>query len=101
MKMKLNQTKPKSTTGRALLVGTVGSWLAFGMCLGPCGSESLSLVCIHFSTQVYHSVTWVEEGQPTVEDFSELGKAYFFKILKLRTDHHSPQHTGQRLIVLF
>ena len=64
--MKLNQTKPKSTSGRALLVGTVGSWHAFGMCLGQYGSESLSLVCTHFSTQVYHFVKWVDEGHPTV-----------------------------------
>ena len=54
--MKLNQTKPKSISGRALLVATVGSWHAFGMCLGQYGSESLSLVCTHFSTQVYHFV---------------------------------------------
>ena len=70
--MKLNQIKPKSTSGRALLVGTVGyppsvgSWHAFGMCLGQYGSESLSLVCTHFSTQVYHFVKWVDEGHPTV-----------------------------------
>ena len=53
-------------SGRALLVGTVGSWHAFGMCLGQYCSESLSLVCTHFSTQVYHSVKWRNEGQLTV-----------------------------------